>query len=226
MSRTLWAERSRFASIMPARMRSEERSSAGERGGSAPPRDRRRDGDGQDRSLDRHRPGSGRRRRPAEIISADSRQVYRGLDIGTAKASAADRAGVPHHGLDLVEPDEPFTLADFAAHAREALAGIASRGAIAILVGGTGLYLRAVARGLDTDSLPSDAACVPRSRTICCETGSSRSSAGSRPPRLGEPPEPTSGTPDASSARSRSPSSRATRHAAAAGYDGPTPGSG
>jgi tRNA dimethylallyltransferase len=95
---------------------------------------------------------------PAEIISADSRQVYRGLDIGTAKASAADRAGVPHHGIDLVEPDEPFTLADFAAHAREALAGIASRGAIAILVGGTGLYLRAVARGIDTDALPSDAA--------------------------------------------------------------------
>ena len=93
---------------------------------------------------------------PAEIISADSRQVYRGLDIGTAKASAADRAGVPHHGIDLVEPDEPFTLADFASHAREALAGIASRGAIAILVGGTGLYLRAMARGIDTDALPSD----------------------------------------------------------------------
>jgi tRNA dimethylallyltransferase len=93
----------------------------------------------------------------AEIISADSRQVYRGLDIGTAKATVADRAGVPHHGLDLVEPNEPFTLADFAAHARAALAGIASRGAIAILVGGTGLYLRAVARGIDTDALPSDA---------------------------------------------------------------------
>jgi tRNA dimethylallyltransferase len=93
----------------------------------------------------------------AEIISADSRQVYRGLDIGTAKATAADRSGVPHHGLDLVEPDEPFTLADFAAHAREALAGIAARGGIAILVGGTGLYLRAVGRGIDTDALPSDA---------------------------------------------------------------------
>ena len=94
---------------------------------------------------------------PAEVISADSRQVYRGLDIGTAKATAADRAGVPHHGIDLVEPDEPFTLADFAAHARETLAGIASHGAIAILVGGTGLYLRAVGRGIDTDALPSDA---------------------------------------------------------------------
>ena len=93
---------------------------------------------------------------PAEIISADSRQVYRGLDIGTAKASAADRAGVPHHGIDLVEPDQPFTLADFASHARDALDGIAGRGGVAILVGGTGLYLRAVARGIDTAALPSD----------------------------------------------------------------------
>jgi tRNA dimethylallyltransferase len=93
---------------------------------------------------------------PAEIISADSRQVYRGLDIGTAKVSAADRASVPHHGLDLVDPDEPFSLADFAAHAHDALAGIAERGGIAILVGGTGLYLRAVARGIDTAALPTD----------------------------------------------------------------------
>ena len=93
---------------------------------------------------------------PAEIISADSRQVYRGLDIGTAKAPLADRRGIPHHGLDLVEPDEPFTVADFADHARSALAGIAERGALAILVGGTGLYLRAVARGLPTDELPAD----------------------------------------------------------------------
>ena len=94
----------------------------------------------------------------AEIISADSRQVYRGLDIGTAKASVDDRAGIPHHGLDLVDPEQPFTLADFTTHALDALAGIAERGALAILVGGTGLYLRAVARGIDTTALPSDAA--------------------------------------------------------------------
>jgi tRNA dimethylallyltransferase len=92
----------------------------------------------------------------AEVISADSRQVYRGLDIGTAKVSLQDRADVRHHGLDLVDPDEPFTLADFAAHAQEALAGIAARGGIAILVGGTGLYLRAVGRGIDTEALPTD----------------------------------------------------------------------
>jgi tRNA dimethylallyltransferase len=92
----------------------------------------------------------------AEIVSADSRQVYRGLDIGTAKASIEDRARVPHHGLDIVDPDEPFSVADFVDNARVALAEIAERGGVALLVGGTGLYLRAVARGLDTASLPHD----------------------------------------------------------------------
>jgi tRNA dimethylallyltransferase len=95
--------------------------------------------------------------RPAAVVSADSRQVYRGLDIGTAKATAADRARVPHHGLDLVDPDEAFSVADFAAHARSVLDDLASDpAAVAILAGGTGLYLRAVATGLDTDALPSD----------------------------------------------------------------------
>lgn len=95
----------------------------------------------------------------AEIISADSRQVYRGLDIGTAKATVEQRRGVPHHGLDLVDPDQPFTVADFAAHARAVLADLGARPdpTLAVLAGGTGLYLRAVARGLATDALPSDA---------------------------------------------------------------------
>jgi tRNA dimethylallyltransferase len=94
---------------------------------------------------------------PVEIVSADSRQVYRGLDIGTAKVPLGERAGIAHHGLDLVDPDEPFSVADFAAHARSALAGIPS-GGLAILVGGTGLYLRAIARGLATEALASDPA--------------------------------------------------------------------
>jgi tRNA dimethylallyltransferase len=93
----------------------------------------------------------------AEIISADSRQVYRGMDIGTAKVTAQERARVPHHGLDLVDPDQPFSVADFVAHATAALTGIAERGAVAILAGGTGFYLRAVARGLAVDELPWDA---------------------------------------------------------------------
>ncbi|MBI2776014.1 MAG: tRNA (adenosine(37)-N6)-dimethylallyltransferase MiaA [Chloroflexi bacterium] len=94
---------------------------------------------------------------PAEVISADSRQVYRGLDIGTAKATVAERRGVPHHGLDLVDPDAGFSVADFAAHVTPVLTDIAARGGLAILAGGTGFYLRAIARGLDLDALPSDA---------------------------------------------------------------------
>ena len=94
--------------------------------------------------------------RPAAVISADSRQVFRGLDIGTAKATAADRARVPHHGLDLVDPDQPFSVADFATHARAALTDLGTADGVAILAGGTGLYLRAIARGLDTDALPAD----------------------------------------------------------------------
>ena len=94
--------------------------------------------------------------RPAAIISADSRQVYRGLDIGTAKVSTADRARVPHHGLDLVDPDQTFSVADFVAHAAGELRDLHERGGIAVLAGGTGLYLRAVARGIDTEALPSD----------------------------------------------------------------------
>jgi tRNA dimethylallyltransferase len=94
----------------------------------------------------------------AQIVSADSRQVYRGLDIGTAKATLAERAIVPHHGLDLVDPDEPFTVADYRRAVLGALEGIAARGGLAFLVGGTGLYLRAVARGLPLDAVTTDAA--------------------------------------------------------------------
>lgn len=97
--------------------------------------------------------------RPATVISADSRQVYRGLDIGTAKVTATDRARVPHAGLDLVDPPEAFSVADFVAHADGVLEAVAAqpRG-VAILAGGTGLYLRAVARGLPLDEVPNDPA--------------------------------------------------------------------
>ena len=94
--------------------------------------------------------------RPATVISADSRQVYRGLDIGTAKVTAADRERVPHQGLDLVDPDQRFAVSDFVGHASGVLRDVAERDGVALLVGGTGLYLRAVARGLDLDSLPDD----------------------------------------------------------------------
>jgi tRNA dimethylallyltransferase len=93
---------------------------------------------------------------PAEIVSADSRQVFRGLDIGTAKATAEERRRVVHHGLDLVDPDEAFSVADFRAHALGALAALGAGGGIGILAGGTGFWLRAVASGIDTAALPWD----------------------------------------------------------------------
>ena len=96
--------------------------------------------------------------RPAEVISADSRQVYRGMDVGTAKPTIAERRGVPHHGLDLVEPDEPFSVADFVAHVDAVLADLAARSGVALLVGGTGFWIRAVAGGLPLDDLPFDPA--------------------------------------------------------------------
>lgn len=84
-----------------------------------------------------------------ELVSVDSMQVYRGMDVGTAKPTPAERAEVPHHLLDLAGPDEDFSLARFAAAAREALAGVEARGHRALLVGGTGLYLRAVVDDLE-----------------------------------------------------------------------------
>jgi tRNA dimethylallyltransferase len=98
----------------------------------------------------------GRPDRPVEILSADSRQVYRGMDIGTAKPPLAERRGVPHHLLDLVEPDAAFSVADFVRAASPLLADLAARGGVALLVGGTGLWLRAVATGLDVDASPAD----------------------------------------------------------------------
>ncbi len=82
--------------------------------------------------------------RGAEIIAVDAMQVYQGMDIGTAKPSAADQSDVPHHCIDLVEPSRDFTVAEFAVHAQRCLREIADRGGRAVLVAGTGLYLRAL----------------------------------------------------------------------------------
>ena len=83
-----------------------------------------------------------------EIVSVDSALVYRGLDIGAAKPSAAERARVPHHLIDLREPWQPYSAAEFASDARQAMDDIAARGKLPILAGGTGLYFRALLRGL------------------------------------------------------------------------------
>ena len=83
-----------------------------------------------------------------EIISADSMQVYRGLDIGTAKPSPADRARVPHHLIDICDLTESFDAAQFARLAHRAVAEIQSRGHVPVLCGGTGLYFKAFLEGL------------------------------------------------------------------------------
>jgi tRNA dimethylallyltransferase len=85
---------------------------------------------------------------PIEIISADSRQVYRGLDIGTAKPTPEEQAAAPHHGLDLLDPRERYSAGRFARDARAWILGIASRGRLPVVVGGTGFYLRALFEGL------------------------------------------------------------------------------
>jgi tRNA dimethylallyltransferase len=85
---------------------------------------------------------------PLEIISADSRQVYRRLDIGTAKPSRKERARVPHHGLDLVDPGVRYSAGHFARDGVRWLEEIRGRGNLPVVVGGTGLYVRALAEGL------------------------------------------------------------------------------
>lgn len=82
-----------------------------------------------------------------EVVSADSMMVYRGMDIGTAKPTAAEMRGVPHHLIDVVDPDEDFSVAKYQEKAERAIADISRRGLWPLLVGGTGLYVRAVTDG-------------------------------------------------------------------------------
>ena len=84
----------------------------------------------------------------AEIISCDSVAVYRGMDVGTAKPTPEERARIPHHLIDVADPDQSFTAGDYSRQARAALRDIASRNKLPIVTGGTGLYLRALTEGL------------------------------------------------------------------------------
>ncbi|HRT05164.1 MAG TPA: tRNA (adenosine(37)-N6)-dimethylallyltransferase MiaA [Kiritimatiellia bacterium] len=93
-------------------------------------------------------------RPPRPILSADSMTIYRGMDVGTAKPEAADRAAVPSFGFDLVDPDRPFSVGDWLAAVRAAAPAIAACGAPPIVVGGTGLYVKCLTEGLD--SAPTD----------------------------------------------------------------------
>ncbi len=101
----------------------------------------------------------------AEIISADSRQVYTGLDIGTAKPSIAEREGIPHHLIDVADPGDDFTVADFQRLAFEKLEDILGRGRMVLVVGGTGLYITALAENPTWQAQPP----VPDLRKVILE---------------------------------------------------------
>lgn len=93
-----------------------------------------------------------------EVVSADSRQVYRGLDIGTGKVTEAEMHGVPHHMLDVADPQEVFSAADFVRRGREALADIVARGKVPIIAGGTGFYIDALLGRVSLADVPPNPA--------------------------------------------------------------------
>ncbi len=93
---------------------------------------------------------------PIEVISADSRQVYRGMDIGTAKPSEADRSKLPHHLIDVVTPNETYSAFRFVSDARRAIADVRQRGNVPVVVGGTGFYIEALLEGSMLGGVPPD----------------------------------------------------------------------
>jgi tRNA dimethylallyltransferase len=105
-----------------------------------------------------------------EIVSMDSRQVYRGFDIGTAKPTAAERARVPHHLIDILDPEEPSSAGRHAGAARLAMNTIAARGGVPFLVGGTGLYFRALFHGLGPVAIPREEQALIRAAFTGLET--------------------------------------------------------
>ncbi|MHC1786677.1 MAG: tRNA (adenosine(37)-N6)-dimethylallyltransferase MiaA [Christensenellales bacterium] len=109
-----------------------------------------------------------------EILCMDALQVYRRMDIGTAKPTKAEQARVPHHLLDIREPGQDFSVAEYTALARPLILEIAARGRLPLLVGGTGLYLRALALPLSLGNVPRDEAIRARLQALLAEEGGER----------------------------------------------------
>lgn len=110
------------------------------------------------------------RRIPLEVVSADSRQVYRGMDVATGKPTRAERTAVVHHLVDVVDPDDRYSAARFRDDAVATIAAIHGRGRLPVVVGGTGLYIRALLRGLDA-AVPADPAFRAELAGIAAEFG-------------------------------------------------------
>ena len=107
----------------------------------------------------------------AEIVCMDSMQIYQGMDIGTAKPSSEERQAVPHHMLDIIAPSENYTVADYAERSTAVIHDILQRGKMPLLVGGTGLYLKALMHGLSLGVSRSDPAIRARLESISDEPG-------------------------------------------------------
>ena len=106
-----------------------------------------------------------------EVISADSVQVYRGMDIGSAKIRKEEMGGVPHHLIDVLSPEEPFNVTVFQAMASEAVRGIRGRGHIPVVCGGTGFYIQAMLRNVDFTEAAEDPAVRARLEAEAAEKG-------------------------------------------------------
>ena len=109
--------------------------------------------------------------RPIEIVCMDSMQVYKGMDIGTAKPSKEERALIPHHMLDVAEPEDEYSVAEYLQGASAAIEGILSRSRLPVLIGGTGLYLRALSQGLTLGGTPKNEAVRARYEALLAEEG-------------------------------------------------------
>lgn len=108
---------------------------------------------------------------PIEILCMDSMQVYRGMDIGTAKPTKEEQAAIPHHMLDVAEPEDEYSVAEYLGGAAAAIDGILKRGRLPVLVGGTGLYLRALSQGLSLGNTAKDEAVRAKYEALLSEEG-------------------------------------------------------
>ena len=106
-----------------------------------------------------------------EIISADSMQVYRQMDIGSAKIKSRDMQGIPHHLIDIMEPEEEFNVVTFQQLAKKAIADIRERGRIPIITGGTGFYIQSVLYDIDFTENPEDTTCREKLEQAADEKG-------------------------------------------------------
>lgn len=108
-----------------------------------------------------------------EVVSADSMQIYKGMDIASAKPTEAEKCGVPHHLMDFLDPSQPFSVADYVLMARDVISDIHARGKLPVICGGTGLYINSLIDNIEFDDTGSDPAYREELRAAAAEKGAS-----------------------------------------------------